>query len=207
MTPRFKALFLLSIALPIGCLAALKTVGIIEPPIVITTTLDPISWTYEGEYASHSIPVNESLISNYNEQGARIHQNLTIWEYMSGLSGQFFGIGLETSLATTQTEGFVARIKIGFSDYEPSRLNIDDPLVVQNLTVTEIRYPPATNPYYYMVGNGQPSEVYFDMFYSFWYLSNPESQENHLTITSEITYHNGTAYNQIVQPFNLKTEV
>ncbi len=205
MTPRVKALFLLSIALPLGCLVALKTTGIIEPRTVITTTLEPMSWTYSGEYASLDVAINESLISKYSKQGASIYQNLTIWQYVSGPIGQFIGIRLETYFAATTAGGFIQKIKVSFSDYEPSTLNIDDTLVVQNLTVAEIRFPPAANPYYYMVGMSQPSEAYFVMRYTFWYLYNPESQENHLTITSETTYYNGTVYNELTQPFMLRT--
>ncbi len=205
MTPRLKALFFLSIVLPIGCLAGLKTAGIIQPSFIATTNLEPINWTYNGEYASLDITINESLISNYSRKGASIYQNLTIWQYLSGPIGQFIGIRLETYFAATTARGFIQKIKVSFSDYEPSRLNIDDPLVVQNLTVAEIRFPPAANPYYYIVGNDQSSEAHLVMRYTFWYLYNPESQENHLTITSETTYYNGTVYNELTQPFMLRT--
>jgi hypothetical protein len=201
MSPRLKAVFLISIALPIGCLAALKAAGILEPRVAATTTLEPIAWTYTRDYASHHIPINESLISDYTENGADIQQRLIIWDYASGLVGQRLFIGLETQLSISS--GFVERIKVSFLDYGSSRLNLDS-LVVENLTsVKSVNARP--NTYYYMIRNGYPSEAHFNMELTEWFLSSPESQENHLTITSEITYYNGTTYNEITQPFILST--
>ncbi len=171
-------------------------------------TLDPLVWVYSGgSYSSDPVLINKTLVSDYTENGVNLHQKVKVSAFHSDGTGQFFTVGMEASIDVTSGSGFVERIKLGFTNYEPSRLNIDDPLVVQNVTVTEIRYPPEANPYYYMVGNDHSTQAYFNMRQTFWYLHNPNSIENNLTITSEMTYYNGTAYNQITQPFNLRTEV
>ena len=116
-------------------------------------------------------------------------------------------------------KGFVNDINVTFQeDYWNSEIDLRDvptwygsssgmqPLWDGNLTVSSYAHElvgGGTKAFLDLSGLSQPKSVSFSTFVH-WVLGSPQNETHLLNVTMETTYYNGTGFDRIVQPFQLK---
>jgi len=219
-----KALFILSIVIPVSLLATFRLTGILtEPkgPIVIseTTTLEPVKWEFKR--LDGVVNIREKIESFYNAN-VLINQSVFISRYESRF-GIPYGdnvsvVILTTNITATITDGFIESVYIVFrEDYEPSEVNIWNPELESNLHVfsnlsienwadkrseNSWMLSNSTKAFILLNGVNHPNRVHYWTVLD-WVLRSPLGQFHQFEIVYEVTYFDGRLYKKTAQPFLL----
>lgn len=214
-----KALFILSIVVPISLLTTLRLTGILKEPITIseTTTLEAVKWEFERPacHANFWDYVEGSYVNDIS-----INQYIFIDDYWPDASeyGGSSTLQMNLSLTATLAEGHIENVIITFNDdYLNSFVRIFDLefggkkhtlAVWENLTAT------SYEDLLYGIGRTEKTFVNFRGVYHprrvhlrispTWVLRSLLNQTQQLVVSLEVVYFNGKAYRKVVQPFELK---
>jgi hypothetical protein len=198
---------------PITVFTGAKMTGVVSSPVNIseTTRLQTVMWNRERPYEWSDIPGDKLLSTNYSDGEMTfvttfclVEYDPNFWGRGAGLSG--FGI---SSLNASVSKGFVQGVEMTYKEsYSASIASFHYTALYVNLETSEV-YDGYSNSQ--MLGNdskaswkafaiGQPSEVYMGDRIVDYYLHSPFNYTHYITIEAAVTYFNGTAYKQIIQP-------
>ena len=210
-----KVLMLLSVVLPIGVLVSFRLAGILQEPPIETTTLEAVKWEFQRPHPDQSVPIYNDLNATYVGNGLSVTFSLELWKYLNGSMswippGDWIDMGIRINATVIEPDGFFDDVNIIFrNDSQPSHVNLlHTSLEYANLSLADIaeeRNPESyTKAYVKLSAVNRQNRVYFSAFAQ-WNLLDASSNIVHqLEVTYELTYYNGTTYNKIIQPFQLK---
>ena len=208
-----KALFVLSIIVPVSLLVTLRLTGILEGPITITetTTLEAVKWEFQRP--THASDINDKLNITYtvDEFSANMHV-LPVFYSESPVMDDNDYLRIITVVNSTAINSncFIETVHVAFDkDSQPSLVSwIPGYLDFENLSLVGVSsgwtsgedYKEA---YVKLAGEGHPKGIYFRATVE-WSLLTSNNQTHQMEVTYELTYYNGTAYKKVIQPFQLR---
>jgi len=208
-----KALFVLSIVVPMGLLTAFRLTGVLPglPTIAETITAEPVTWKVER--------INE--LGGYIDERSQVsYQDDDLSSYvefkLGGHSPTCF-LGLQ-NLTISAQKGFVKNIVIVFRErYNDSRmilfvprmldgaytnLRLYDSIYVNNYEQNAIQNDTKAILTLASVENPQKVAV-FKGPQMMWGLNSQYNRTHELEITTQIVYFNGTVYKELVHSLTL----
>jgi hypothetical protein len=198
---------LLAVVLPISLAVALQ---LTDKGIVIAenTTLDPVVWTFQRPNPNQYVIIGDRLEPSYSS--GELSATFLMWlsDYLprvGSLNYDTLRVRLEINATTTSPNGFVESVHVVAHKDQESKVSWqEDDLYLKNLSLVASAdgYRLSTQAYIKLAGVNRTSSVYADTT-AFWKLLTPNTQSHQMEIAYEITYYNGTAYNRVVQPFQL----
>jgi hypothetical protein len=210
----WKALLLLSIVVPVSLLTSFKLTGFLGEPATIkeTITLEPVTWEYERP--NQTVHLDNLLESSYSNNKILATMYLLIGEYAeddSALVSDFITIRVKMNLTGADSDFSIENVYLIFRDiYKGSRLffqrtNTDFQCINLSLVkiVDGINGENNLKASINLAGLNHPNDVYLQ-WNTIWTLHSLNTQDHELSATYEVTYYNGTAYNKIVQPFQIR---
>jgi hypothetical protein len=210
----WKALLLLSIIVPVSLLTSFKLTGFLGEPATIkeTITLEPVTWEYERP--NQTVHLDNLLESSYSNNKILATMYLLIGEYAeddSALVSDFITIRVKMNLTGADSDFSIENVYLIFRDiYKGSRLffqrtNTDFQCINLSLVkiVDGINGENNLKASINLAGLNHPNDVYLQ-WNTIWTLHSLNTQDHELSATYEVTYYNGTAYNKIVQPFQIR---
>lgn len=217
LNPRgIKALFFLSIVAPVGILTSLRLAGVLRQPITVsqTVTLETITWEFQRPYPNQYTLIIDKLDSKCDVDGLSVVLSLAVSDYTNGSMyweppGDWIRFRIVINASTVDPNGFVTGVNITFrNDSRPSHvILLRTHLESANLSLSNIREerePQAYTKAYVELSNpNHRNRIYFSEVGE-WFLLDTSSDLTHqMEVACGIIYFNGTAYKEIVQPFQL----
>lgn len=209
----WKALFLLSIVVPVGLLVGFKLTGLLGEPAKITETITLEPVTREFERPNQDVHLNYSLESSYSNNEILAKMCLLIGGYHEDdpLLSDHITIRVKMNLTGADPNFSIENVYLIFRDiYQGSSLyflRTDVNFQSANLSLVKIvdgiNGENNTKASISLAGLNHPNDVYLQ-WNAIWSLHSLNTQDHELNATYEVTYYNGTAYNKIVQPFNVQ---
>lgn len=181
-------------------------------------TAETVTW--EIERPSVLLAIHQVAENIYTNEEASL--NLTVYvdgydeeDWMYGSDDTFT---LSVSVSAKVGNGFVKNVNITFyNDTQPSQVEWVNWYELngqahyrgqfENLSVADYSQYRESEQYMKastnLEGVNKPSVVYFNS-YLFWILRTANDKSHQITVASEITYYNGTAYKRVVLPMMLR---
>jgi hypothetical protein len=203
----------LSIVLPMSLLATFRLTGILQQPVTIseTTTLEAVKWDFKRP--DQSVKIGDRLEVLYTNAGLSANIYVLMEHYHeSGApdDNDYLRMVTAINLIATNQSFFIESVHVGFSKDSQSSLVdwLRTYFSFENLSLLgvsdgwtfEERYKEA---YVELAGVNHANSIYFGATAE-WSLPTPNTQSHQMEVAYEITYYNGTAYNKVVQLFQLK---
>ncbi len=204
-----KALFILSIIVPVSLLVTLRLTGILQEPITIseTITLETIEWEFQRP--SQTVTLDDELKSSYSSDEISVAMRVLMGKYSDddpAFNYDYVTIGVTANLTVTNLNSFVEGVYVVIRKDSQSTVNwMDTELHFENLSLAERvgGYSWNTHAYIKLTGVNHSSSVYLSAAF-FWSLLTSNNQTHQMELAFELTYFNGTAYKKVIQPFQLK---
>lgn len=176
-----------------------------EITITENTTLAPVTWTFQRP--SQNTIINHTLKSSYFQD--QLHAMFQVWisHYIEGVSDQHdhLDIRLRINATVNNANGFVEKVHLWASKDQKSMIEwLNTECKIENLSLVVMKhgYPESMQAYVGLVGINHTQGVYASEEMC-WIFLTSNLQSHQLEIACEIIYYNGTAYNMVVQPFQL----
>lgn len=150
------------------------------------------------------ITINESVCSVYTNNDIAVKQKVFIAEYVPRfLDDPYLDLAMEIDLTVTNKDEFIHYVYLTFQDPKPREVILLPTMLNPiNLTIVDVRYG-GVECYINLASVDYAREAYFSIQLFHWFLRTPSTQNSIIRIMVEITYFNGTAYNRLIQPFEL----
>jgi hypothetical protein len=177
--------------------------------IAENTTLDPVEWTFQRP--RESVIILDKLDAAYTGDGLSANMYILMIRYLntSFIGGKdHFIISMAINAMISNSNGFIESVHVvAYKDKESTVDWQETDLYLENLSLAARAdgYRMDTQAYIKLGGVNHTSGVYATTT-TFWKLLTPNTQSHQLEVAYEIVYYNGTAYNKIVQPFQLNIE-
>lgn len=215
-----KALFTLSVVVPISLLVMFRITGILpEPSKPETFMAEAVEWNFERPSVSRRI--NETVENSYSNEDVSIVFSIYLENYIAD-SGPPFGTTADAtnmlvSIKASVLEGFVENINTIFSvDNELAYVNImreSYSAYYETLNVSvKKRVDYITNwwelendtkGFISAIGSNQPSDVSFG-FPASWVLKDEGNETTEIMVVGELTYRTENSYGKVVLPIQLR---
>lgn len=204
-----KALFALSIVVPVGLLATLRITGILqEPPALETITAEPVSWEMDRprktvEFVDERI---ENALSNDEASvgiGVQIHgyRDDTLSDPYEGRDGIRFSVYVNATLKPGFTSSFEIRFypidSEAFVDVTPEFQ------VRHNVTVMRMKHIGTNTKEAYISATTTNSSSYLRV-QPYWVFQDQNIKGHQLKVVLEFTYRNTSIYRKIMLPILLE---
>jgi hypothetical protein len=201
-------------ALVLGVVFTFSIVTVFLPRRGITiaenTTLDLVEWTFQRPNESvQFVYINDKLNATYVGDGLSANMYVTIGIYHENDSAydgdDHLSMLTVINVTTSNPDGYIESIHIVVQKDQTSKISwLNTKLYLENLSLVASAdgYRWSTQAYIKLGGVNHTSRVYAGATAE-WSLLTPNTQSHQLEIAFEITYYNGTAYNRVVQPFQL----
>jgi hypothetical protein len=200
---------LLAVVLPISLVVALQLTdrGIV---IAENTMLDPVVWTFQRPNESvQFVYIDEKLNAPYVGDGLSANMYVMIGIYHENALAYGGCDHLSMLMAINATVGnaggFIESVHVVAQKDQTSEVAWLGTLFdFENLSLADRADGYRRNTYAYikLASVNHTSSVHAEATVE-WNLLTPNTQSHQLEVAYEITYYNGTAYNRVVQPFQL----
>jgi hypothetical protein len=198
----WKAILLLSVIIPVSVFTGLKLAGISGPAPVETTTLNPVAWQFYR--TSGWVDVNERVNATYRDDACDMLFSVYVAHYVPGIAGPPYTVRMLPSFAASPLGNNFAVKSITFSfgqDAQPSQIDVlTDTDSYENLSFAGDSS--GSTAYAQFIGNGSSGGVNCQ-FEADWDVFTGNNVTNYRQVTFDVIYFNGTAYKEVVQPFDL----
>jgi len=204
---KWTAALLLAIMVPLSLLVAFRITGLFHGPLSISETKVLETAKLEVERPDDMVDIIEGVNSTYEDEYASL--NCSIFEY--DIISNILHMRLDLSVAIVQ--GFVSNINLTFwEDFEDSQINFGEIWQpsrrpqFSNLSLgdyVDFQQERGLKGFIELTGENQSKRVHFYNFME-WWLSSPQNYTHQMAINVEFIYFNGTAYREIIQPFQLR---
>jgi hypothetical protein len=206
----WKAVFVLSIILPVGLITTFRLTSLLREPLVAETfTLESVNWEFQRP--SSDVGMVDDLKANFSNGEILAEMHLEVLHYVVLYPvhdvRDFLRMFISVDLMVNEPDGFVESIRITFKgDEQWSYLDwIDTSIRNFNLSVSEIHwanlFEDSQGARMSLAGLNYPRDCNFSTIAEWSFL--PSRQTNQVGAMYELTYYNGTAYKTTIQPFNL----
>ena len=205
-----KALFVLSIAVPVGVLVSLRLTSVLQEPIIIseTITLETIEWKFQRPNQYVVIMDKLNVTYTVDDFSANMHVLVVDFANNSQFSddNDFLRMIMFINSTIPNQDGFVESVYVVFNKDQSSKIDwIGTEFYFENLSLAERidGYKSNMEAYVKLNGMNHPDRIYFRATAE-WSLLTPKNQPHQLELLYELTYFNGTVYKKVVQPFQLR---
>lgn len=200
----------LAVIVPVS-LALLSLSGVFsQSPTPESITAETVTWEIERPLGL--LDIHQIVKKLYVDEVANFNLTLYVDDY--GQDNWLQGgdtLDLGVYLAARVENGFVKNVNVTlYNDTQPSQVVWFELLErgqFDNLSVVDYSYFVASEQYVKssvnLKGINKPSIVYFNS-YLFWILKTANDKSHRITVSSEITYYNGTAYKKVALPIVLR---
>jgi len=179
-----------------------------EITITENITRDPIVWTFQR--SNESVYINENLNAPpYVGDGLSANTYVTIGIYHENDpaydGNDHLSILMVINATTSNPDGYIESVHVVAQKDQTSIVSwLNTQLYLENLSLAARAdgYGKSRQAYIKLAGVNHTNSVHARATAE-WSLLTPNTQSHQLEIAFEITYYNGTAYNRIVQPFQL----
>ncbi len=203
-----KALFILSIVVPVGLLTTFRLTGVLhEPPTPETVTKCEVTW--EMERPQKFTDIKDTVENTYGTDAVSISASIGIHDYHeNGLRDPYWGrdgIGFTIKVNATAFRGFIASIVIKFSLSEGnSTVYITQTFASYlNVTVTRVKGIGTSMGVTCIEAkvSGSPCSLRMPVE---WVFNDQNIENHHLIVDAQVTYSNEETYRTIVLPIVLR---
>jgi hypothetical protein len=181
-----------------------------QSPTPESMAAETVMW--EIERPSELLDVHQIVKNLYVDEVANFNLTLRVDNY--GQEDWLYGgdtLCLGVYVASRVENGFVKNVNVTlYNDTQPSQVvwfELVEKGQFDNLSVVDYSYFVASEQYVKsfvnLKGINKPSIVYFNS-YLFWILRTANNESHRITVSSEITYYNGTAYKKVALPIVLR---
>jgi len=209
-----KALFVLSIIVPVGLLTSLRLTGILKGPITISETITLSEMDWEFERPEHDMYIDNRLESVYVNDGLSAKFRVVIGTYSANQvvydGNDIITIGLGLNSTVVNPNSFIESVHVVFrADSQPSKVDfLLTHINFANLSLVDVTSgwtieEKQKEAYVRLAGLNHPESVFL-WATAIWSLQTQSDQTHQREMTYELTYFNGTTYKKIIQPFQLK---
>jgi hypothetical protein len=177
-----------------------------EITIAENTTLDPVEWTFQRP--SGSVVILDKLNATYADGvSADMYVLMIRYENQSRFVGgrDYLTMSMAINATTSNPSGFIESVHVVTQKDQQSTVDWHETSFdFENLSLAAQAdgYRMNTQAYIKLAGANHTSSVHARTI-THWYLLTQNTQSHQMEIAFEIVYYNGTAYNQVVQPFKL----
>jgi len=205
-----KALLILSVAVPVALLTSFKLTGILpQIKITETKTLETIEWEFQRP--DNYLAIEKTLRVPFVQNGLSATFNLMIDQYVPGslmFRDDWVYVTIMMNFTVTNPNAFIKSVDVTFSMDNQSRLGMpvtrDVVYSAENLSLTGHSWShEGTKAYMSFEGTGRPKSAYLSAW-DIWILISSFDQIHQLDVAYELTYYNGTVYNKVIQPFQIR---
>ena len=202
-----KAVFILSIVVLVSLLATLRFAGILQEPVRDNITLEIIEW--EIKRPNQTVTLEDALKSSYSNSEMSTMMCVMIGTYSNddpAFASDFVTIEVITNATTTTINSFVDSVYIVLHKDCQSTVDwISTEFYFENLSLIDQAqgYIQNTKAYISLKSLNHSNEVYLSAAAQ-WLLFTPNNQSHQLDVFFELTFHNGTSYKKVIQPFQLE---
>ncbi|MDH5268227.1 MAG: hypothetical protein OEW62_11215 [Candidatus Bathyarchaeota archaeon] len=178
--------------------------------IAENTTLDPVEWTFQRPNESvQFVYINDKLNATYVGDGLSANMYVTIGIYHENDSAydgdDHLSMLTVINVTTSNPDGYIESVYVVVQKDNESALGwVRLQLQLENLSLVDSADAARwrTKAYIKLAGVNRTGSVHAGATAE-WSLITPNTQSHQLEIAFEIVYYNGTAYNKVVQPFQL----
>jgi len=212
-----KALFVLSIVVPVGLLTTFRLTGILKEPMTITQTItvDTVSWNMSRPAISprQIITVGKVVTNFCSDETISINSRILIAGYFEDrLSWPSDGdddvLEIVVNVDTNTSKGYIHSVAVRFSICDASSVLLiehhPEATFSRNLKM-HLVYDRATNEhqaYVNAVSANQPSAASVSVF-TFLVFFDKNNLNHEMVATSEIIYFDGATIRKIIIPIQL----
>lgn len=179
-----------------------------EITIAENITLDPVEWTFQRPHPNQYMIIGDRLEPSYSNDELSATFLMWLSDYLprvGSLNYDALWVRLDINATATNPNGFIESVHIAAYKDQESKVGWQETdLYLENLSLVAQAdgYRWDTQAYIKLAGVNHTSRVYATTT-TLWKLLTPNTQSHQLEVAYEITYYNGTAYNKVVQPFQL----
>jgi hypothetical protein len=204
---KISSMILLSMLVPMSLLATLRIVGIVpEPPRTETITVETVTWNMSRPPA-HKPSINNWVNNSYGDFHHFVNFDIRVANYVE--NDEVFGDYLEfwLYLNADVDDGYIRFVTVRFLEIDTQAhldiLEDPDSHDLLNLSVTAIRDSRRTDePCIEATGLNRPEQALLSMPV-YWRFRDENNVDHWVTITAEITYFDGEAYQKAAIPISL----
>jgi len=187
-------------------LATFRITGILQGPLVVSEveTLETIVW--KTEKPQHSIRMRwMNDLTWVHEREIKLFQEVVMDGYhdLSFYGSDLFHMGINMTASTSN--GHIHSVYLNIADKEHAETRIsfwsESYVTLQNLSIVSSKSW-AQTVFMDLAGINHPTQISLVVAFD-WILYSSSNQSHVMEAQSEVTYHNGSAYNKIVQPFKI----
>ncbi|MEA2089605.1 MAG: hypothetical protein U9O89_02450 [Thermoproteota archaeon] len=193
---------LLAVVLPVSLTVAFQLFGR-GTKIAENTTLEPVQWSFQrpNQYVS----IGDLLNASYADDGLSATFHMILADYLPRVGSLHYDtvrIRIKTN-ATTDLNGYIESVNVLFQEERSaSRVSLQETdFDFQNLSLVD-KAEGINGASMRLDGVNNPSKVALSAV-ALWKLLTLNTQSHQMEVAYEIVYYNGTAYNRVVQPFQL----
>ena len=196
---------LLAVVLPVSLVVAFRLLGG-GTRISENITLDPVVWTFQRPHPNQHVIIEDKLEPSYSSDGLSAAFHMCLSDYIPRVGSLNFDtlrMILEMNATATTPNGFIESVCIILrEEYSASVVELVD-LHFDFKNLTLVRKAEGINlASMSLDGINNPTRVALSAEAA-WMLDSPNTQSHQIEAAYEIVYYNGTAYNKVVQPFQL----
>jgi hypothetical protein len=215
----WKVFLIVAVITCVGLFSAFKLGVFTSNPIVVakTTVLKPVSWEFVRQNVT-GLDLSDygfdHVSSSYvTDSGGVLNETIAILSYSPPPGSEYGGELLEMwfDLASSFKQGFMVDANVTFqeNDMAPSIVDFRREVgltTCENLTIVgwednlDLNGLRAFVP---LINSNDSGQTFFKQAVD-WVLYGLDNQTQALTINADITYFNGTVYEEVVQPFQLQ---
>lgn len=177
-----------------------------EITIAENTTLNPVVWTFQRP--SDSVIILDKLNATYVDGvSASMYVLIIRYENASRFVDDYDYLSMSMAMNATvgNAGGYIESVHILAQKDQTSQVDwLETQFDFENLSLAARAdgYTWDTQAYIKLADVNHTGSVYAKAIAE-WSLITPNTQSHQMEVAFEITYYNGTAYNKIVQPFQL----
>jgi hypothetical protein len=216
----WKVFLVLAVITCVGLFSAFKLGVFTSAPVVVvkTTVLQPVSWEFVRQ-DHYVLGVPDCVFDNVSgsfvtDGGGVINETVRILNYIPAPYSQFAGgtdLGMDFDLASSFKHGFMVDANVTFQETDTASSIVNflrDPecTTCENLSIVGWEDGLDLNSlraFVALANSKDSSQTCFEQAVD-WVLYSPNNQTQALTVSADVTYFNGTVYEEVVQPFQLQ---
>lgn len=202
-----KALFVLSVVVPVSLLTTLRLTGILSERVAARETITLELVKREFGRPSQTMVLGDVLRSPYASSEVSGVLQLTVADYLEHTGAIHYDtvrIVVSINLTATNLNGSIESVNILFSeDSGRTRVNLDlSDFFLENLSLFEhTNY--NSKALIGLTGVNHPGNIYFSAT-ALWKLPSTVTQTEKMRVSYELVYYNGTFYKKVIQPFQIR---
>jgi len=214
----WKVFLVLVVIVSVGLFSAFKLGAFTSKPIVIskTTVLAPVSWEFVRPFHALGLVGDDFYngSSFVTDSGGVISETIDFLNYFPQNEYSDIELDIFFTLSSSFNHGFMVDANVTFqeNDMAPSTVVLlSDLQTRENLSITgqedlaELGGGGSLKALVTLANSNDSRQTYFREPWE-WYPSSLENQTQALTVSADVTYFNGTVYEEVVQPFKLQLD-